>query len=363
MRAILLLLSIWAASAFAENVNEWMQDAGDTMLRMLPEVASGKPDRVKLTEGLVRLDYLFEQAKPHLDRRGSASRVTYTMLREDLKEAIELSTGNNVQLLQRAVGNAFEICASCHTQDKHIIRAFGVSKIRALDDYLAGEFSFLTRDYPAALVSYEDYLDGDSRTPERDARVVERILVITAEVDSDPALAKSTLASIQPRLKSTPTIEKRVAAWVRVLDRLSEDPGLQSPLDKKSVAQLDGFLAREWPALQATLSVDAQEAYWIVIRGELTRQLARAEGTRDVPILLYWLAVTDRSLHYRFYNSLTRGYLERCVRGYPGDPYAKKCFDEYEMLVLVSFSGSAGTNIPFEVQEELNTLRKLAYGK
>jgi hypothetical protein len=66
----------------------------------------------------------------------------------------------------------------------------------------------------------------------------------------------------------------------------------------------------------------------------------------EVPRLLYWLAVSDRALHYRFYDSLSRHYLEQCMREHTDHAFTKECFKEYEMLMVVSFSGSGGVYLP-----------------
>lgn len=47
-------------------INELMQDLGNTMFRMLPAACSDEPDQVLLLESLVRLEYLLDEAEPHL---------------------------------------------------------------------------------------------------------------------------------------------------------------------------------------------------------------------------------------------------------------------------------------------------------
>jgi len=346
----------------AEEVNEIMRDAGDTMLRMLPSLYSEEPDRTLVMENLTRLDYLFKQTAPHFAKEQEGAQVTYALLRERLGDAIELGQRRNINLMRGAVVDAFGLCASCHTQDRKMKRAFGVSKIRELDEYLSAEFSYLTRDYESSLTSFDNYLESDERTLQRDGNAFYRVLVINAEVFADPALASQTLKSMRKAVSGDSVFYRHIGEWISVLDRLAADPGaLTSPLGKKSVSELDDYLDSEWPVIRGTLSWAAQEAYWVLIRSELNRFLSGASSGPNVPKLLYWLAVSDRALQYRFYSSLSRGYLEQCIEGHPKDPYAKRCLEEYEMLVLVSFSGSSGTHVPYEVQARLNELRRIVY--
>ncbi|MEX1237910.1 MAG: hypothetical protein WD994_06550 [Pseudomonadales bacterium] len=348
--------------AIADEVNDIMTDAGDTMLRILPSLYSDDPDRTLVMENLIRLDYLFNQAEPHFVEEQEGAQVTFELLRERLRDAIQLGERHNINLMRSAVDDAFGLCASCHTQDRRIKRAFGVSKIRALDEYLAGEFSYLTRDYESALTSFTNYLESDKRTLVRDANAFDRALVITAEVLADPALARDILKSMLKHVDEGNVIHRHTTDWISALDRLATEPdALTSPLGKKSVDALDGFLDHEWPTIQATLTWAAQEAYWVVIRSELNGFLSRGASGSDVPRLLYWLGVSDRALQYRFYGSLSKGYLEKCIEAHPTDPYAKRCLEEYEMLILVSFSGSGGTNVPLEVRSRLAELRAMVY--
>lgn len=358
----LLILLVLALPVSAQEVNEVMKDAGDTMLRILPSLYSEAPDRTLLLENLVRLEYLFKLMEPHFSGDQEGAQVSYALLRSRLRDAVELGERRNINLMRSSVIEAFSLCSSCHTQDKRMKRAFGVSRIRELDEYLAGEFSFLTRDYESALVHFENYLEGESRTARRDEQAIERVLVIAAEVFASPAKAGARLHALgQDHLEGP--LARRAENWSRTLARIGEEESsLQTPIGKPNANALTRFLDREWPALQASLGWDEQEAYWIVIRGELNRFLSTGAAEEDVPALLYWLAVSDRALHYRFYNSLSRGYLEQCIEKHPRHPYAERCLAEYETLVVVSFSGSGGVHVPREVRDRVSALRRLVHG-
>ncbi|MDZ7686301.1 MAG: hypothetical protein U5O39_15965 [Gammaproteobacteria bacterium] len=342
------------------SINELMRDVGDTMLRMLPAVYDEKPDRTLLMENLVRLEYLFNEARPHFESRPVGSQVTFDLIDRRFDEAIALGERRNIDLLRRSVAEAFELCAACHTQDGVTRRAFGVSKIRELDEYMAVEFSYLTRDYASARTSIDNYLAGDTRTFERDLVVLQRLLSIGAEVHADPALAARQLREVVPRLDGR--LRARVSDWIDVLDRIGDEAGeLQSPFTYNDIASINRFLSNEWPAIKASLDVDEQEAYWVTIRGVLSKLLATRATSDEVPRLLYWFAVSDRALHYRYYNSLSTAYLERCIEEHSNHPFAKRCLEEYEFLVLINFSGSGGTRVPPEVRDRLTELQRRVY--
>lgn len=348
-------------SAGASSINELMRDIGDTMLRMLPALHEEAPDRTVLLENLVRLDYLFDEAEAHLTSRPVASQVTYDLIQRRLDEALEVGQRRNIDLLRRSIAETFELCGSCHSQDGVSRPAFGVSKIRELDEYLAADFSYLTRDYGSALTSIDNYFESDERTLSRDQVMLERVLSIGGEIYADPSFTAGALRNLLPDVSGR--TKERVDAWIHVMERLDdEDSALQSPLTRSSTIALDEFLGNEYFAISSTLSVDEQEAYWVVIRGALSRLLAQDPTSKEVPRLLYWLAVSDRALQYRYYNALSTAYLERCIESYPSHPYAKSCLEEYEFLVLINFSGSGGTRVPLDVQDRINELRAAITG-
>jgi cytochrome c553 len=348
-----------AASSNQDSVNELMADLGNTMLRMLPAAYSEAPDRTLLLENLVRLEYLLKKAAPHFDAAKNGSDVTLSLLRKRLAEARQFGTRTNPAMLQRTVSDAFTLCASCHVQDGKVRQALGVSRLHELDEYLAVEYSFLTRDYAASLVSSKNYFNQEERSNRRDDIVLQRMLMIGVEVNRDFAATSKHLTEILPYLREADHNRSRVKDWLRVLTRLDGDKDpLQSPI-ANNLRQLDRFLSKEWPEIRTLLSYNEQEAYWVVIRGELNRHLMDQPPKRDLPQIYYWLAVTDRELQFRFYGSLSRAYLESCVVDFPKSPWAPRCLEEYEFLVLISFSGSAGTNIPPEVSERIEEMRKL----
>ncbi|MFN3235826.1 MAG: hypothetical protein ACE37D_02085 [Pseudomonadales bacterium] len=358
-----LALTVSAANT-NESVNELMQDLGNTMLRMLPAAYSKSPDQVLLLENLVRLEYMLDEAAPHFDKANDGGQVTLTLLQERLADARAYGTSGNPALLQTTLSEAFTLCASCHVQDRVERRAFAATAGQNLDDYLAGEYYFLTRNYDAASQSMQKYFAATSRTKNQDMShqdsiVLQRMLTIGVEVQRDLAATATELSGALKHLDAADYNHGRVEDWISVLTRIGRgDTGLKSPIGL-SMTELDEFLSRDWPDLRTSLNFSQQEAYWVIVRGELNRHLKLASGQKQLPKVYYWLAVADRELQYRFYGSLSRAYLEACVYEYPGDAYATRCLDEYELLVLISFSGSSGTFVPPEVNEKISEMRKL----
>jgi len=346
-----------------KSIRALMVQISDSMLRLLPLINEKQPDATEVQREIGQLNKLFTEAGPHFEEAEIGSQLNYVMITEQLQSASRFATDNNLYSVKTTLAEAFQLCAGCHTQDRKTSKAFGISRLKSLDEFLAAEYSYLTRDYEAALISYKNHLTQVTDDYHRRALALDRILVITAGVYGDPNLTRDTLRQLLPRLSPLSAEQVKVKDWIDVMVRIIRAPDdIQSPTHARTVTEMDQYLTNEWPAIQSALTWNEQQAYWVVIRSRLNQFMQQPENEADTPRLLYWLAVSDRSLHYRFYESISRRYLDRCIRQYPDHPAAKDCFNEYELLMIVSYSGSGGVYVPVEVQQELNELRAIVYG-
>lgn len=365
LTGIFLIAALFAQGANNDlSVRELMQDLGSTMLRMLPAASVTEQNNLLLMENLVRLEYLLKQTEPHFAKSDPSSHVTLELLQERLADARAYGTRGNPTLLRTSLTEAFALCANCHVQDRVSRSAFDNTATQSLDPFVATEFHYLTRNYASAKQSMTQYFETEARgrdpkKSDKDSIVLQRLLSTGVEIEQDLTTTAKDLSKALKHLDPDDYNHNRIKDWIQILTRLELDgEGLMSPIGS-TLSELDIFLSSEWSEIRSLLNYSEQEAYWIVIRGELNRHLQSNEGQSNLPQIYYWLAVADRELQYRFYGSLSRAYLEACVTQFPGDPFATSCMDEYEFLVLISFSGSAGTFVPPEVNQRIQDMRKL----
>jgi hypothetical protein len=188
----------------------------------------------------------------------------------------------------------------------------------------------------------------------------ERILVLVTQANSDIENARQTLHQVA-NATGNQYETSLVNDWLTSLEEIAR--GSMSPINPVDlkIEDLSEFIEVEWPVIRTKTDWQRQQVYWVMFRHYLHQYIAEHPHSIDMPKLLYWLAMSDRSLQFKFYDALSRLYLLECITGYSDHPYAKQCFDEYELLMIVSFSGSAGLTIPEDVQQEIDSLRKLIY--
>ncbi len=305
---------------------------------------------------------LFREAEPHISD-DPGSRANYRMLQEQLDRSVQYAAPSRSHMLKSDLKDAFAICTSCHQQDKQFVRSYGISRFRKMDEFLAGEYSYMTRDYQSAMTSYKNFLASGSKDNVRNQTALDHLLVITLEIHADPELARNTFEAVRSDLMDRHESTVEVEEWISAIAKLSYEPGdMQSPITRRDIVTMDWYLRQQWPLIQSTLTWNQQLVYWIAIRGQLNAMLNDGPSSRETPMVLYWLAASDRALHYRFYDSLSRRYLVQCIRDFSNHEYARECFKEYEMMMIVTFSGSRGVYLPPEARREIEELRRLVYG-
>ena len=359
---ILLLSAMLPLNCSSAPLNDIMHQLGEKLLVVFPRLYASESDSERLKSEIEEIKALFEQATPHLTS-DPGSRANYDLLMAELERASEYADTASHSMLKADLREAIAVCGSCHRQDRRFVRDYGISKFRDMDEFLAAEYGFMTRDYASALSSYRNFLAQEPTDSTRIQTALDHLLVVTLEIQEDPELAANTYKAIQPYLAQHREFSALVEERLASLAALTRNPAdLNSPLVERDIDAMGWYLSEVFPLIRTGLSFDQQFVYWVAIRGQLNQLLRAQPGTASTPQILYWLAVSDRALQYRFYNSLSRRYLTQCIRDYPGHPYAQECFKEYEMMMIVSFSGSGGVYLPDEAIEEIESLRKVVYG-
>jgi len=352
------------AGASVAPLTSTMHEMGEIMIRLVPWTYQQEkeiPDQ--LASDVDRLYALFTQSSSHFTDYPVGIKLSHDLLAQQLQSlsaGARIYGGNSLRIL---LSESFTLCMSCHSQDEIEKRPFTEAQLRDLEPGFAkAEFMFLTRDYDAALPLYLDYLNTTAKSPPDANRLsaLERVLVLITRPDTTPTNAVNILAELAE--DAVTQFESRlIEDWQMALQSVAN--GIMSPIDHKNpdIEELASFIEVKMPGIRSDTSWQMQQVFWVIFRNHLYRFINQHRQTVEMPRLLYWLASSDRTLQYKFYDGLSRLYLLECITHYSDHPYAKQCFDEYELLMIVSFSGSAGLTISDDVQKELDRLRALVY--
>jgi len=370
---LLLVLSISAVFADKQtlsSVNPIMAQIGQTMDQMFPILFDDNkfstPENKKyIANAIQKLQELFKTAKPHFDSKSLTYRISFDVIDKQLSDATTAMKYNNENYARNILKDFVSVCTSCHTQDSKLRTLFsGTTRAHFSNNLQFAEFNYMTRNYPTAIKSYDIYVKNNKDLSEADLlTIMKRILTIYVQVYNRPEDAITELKKFKSYPHHTPFSAKNLEEWLVGLHDLVEQKVSKIKLTdfKQLKAQVYKILGPLDEPGSAEFPSKKEKVARVWLRGQLYHYLNTSPPKDEIPEILYWLAIVDRSINYSFYYSLADMYLKECMLQYTSHPFAKKCYDEYESYVTFSYSGSRGTDIPEDIQQELKALKVRVY--
>ncbi|MCI0504955.1 MAG: hypothetical protein L0Z73_02480 [Gammaproteobacteria bacterium] len=354
----------------AVSVNEIMVKIGQTVQGLFPVLFDEKAmeqsaGRQQLNDAVSKLDTLFNEAKPHFDIRSPTYRISFEVIHTQLADAMVAMKHDNYRHAINIVKEFVSVCSSCHTQDPQLRTLFSdVGRDRFGNDLQFAEFSYMTRNYVTAMAHYLKYLTSAGELSEADLMtVMKRILTINTQVYNRPEDALNELTKLRDNPRHTKYSRKNLEEWLAGLEDLRQQQ--VSAAASPDMAQLKLYVDKILGPLHDPGAADfpskKEKVSRVWLRGRLYHYLNTLPPREEIPVILYWLAIIDRSTDYSFYYSLADMYLKECMLQYTSHPYAQKCYDEYEAYITFSYSGSRGTDIPDDIEQELKALKLRVY--
>lgn len=270
------------------------------------------------------------------------------------------STSESRYLLQQVTDN----CVSCHLKlpdpghaprmdaffkDASIAKLSGPDKVR---------LQVALRQFDDALVTWEDLFKTWPNPAELFAMdTLPEYLKVLIRVKGDTNRAGKTLEAISQRVDLPKYMNREVTAWKASLVQLSAVMGKTgTELARAEKIVKNARDRMEYPMDRAGL-VD-----FIVASGLLNRYLLDKKlKADDISASYYLLGITETLIGRSTWLSQTDYYFEAAIRAAPKSKSGKKAYDALEQQVIMQNSGSAGMNIPDDVQENLEELRKMVY--
>jgi hypothetical protein len=377
MRNILLVLIFSLGSApqsfgatagdTAPVLNQKMSAIGTVLADLFPLIVVQRElngaEQTQLKIGIARLIALFREAGPHIRKRSEAYNVSYQLVLDHLDETKRALDGNFIERTRMDLYALGPICTSCHTQDTQLRSAFaGAQRARFPTDLAYAEFNYLTRNYAQAEQYYDAYLKSAQDKTEFDiVQPLQRLITIYTQVLNQPGAGAEKLKRYIAIKGHSATTKKHLDGWIAGLRSL--DASGAAKVSDPDIKTVEGYVRQYLGPLETPLTAvhvaPEQEIARVWLRGRLYQTLNRTSDPTQIPKLLYWLAVTDRAIGYEYSFSLADLYLKDCVLTYSSDPYAQRCFDEYNEYITYAYSGSGGNFTPPEMKTSLEKLRSV----
>jgi hypothetical protein len=323
--------------------------------------APGARDEVRA--GLAKIAANADALAKHADSSQADLASRGKVLAEDARHAeMRFASGRYVDARFVAL-HLTESCVGCHSRlpsDKDAPFAAKLIDDSKLGDLSASERARLavaTRQFDKALDLYEGVLTsppppaGEAvRTPD-----LTEYLIVAIRVKRDPERAAKLLEKLEKRAETPPDIRREIRPWLATLRRdgkaLHEPPSLAHA---RALVE-SGKHVREYTYSRAGLMDD------LLASSVLHRLLEDPKiSTQDRAEAYYLLGLCDAQVRSSPWLSDASWYLATAIRTAPHTPIAMRAFGAYEDMTILAWTGSAGTDVPADVAEDLDRLRALA---
>lgn len=291
-------------------------------------------------------------------------RFSQEVFREHVVDAERVFRLGSKSYARWRLNSTITVCMSCHSQlptQNQVFAEFVDAKMFA-SEFDQAEFLFATRGFDRAMVIYDKILNG---YPENKASLddlegaLQRELAYYSRVKRDPGLGILKLAVHQKNKKLPAALVKLVGTWIDQLKTWEKEGDLA--VSKANDKEILDAVKKRLGANKGFQIVDRNHPELINFMrasGLLYEYLYTHPNSKALPELLYWLAVSERSMSQSFFYSLASLYLRECIVKFPADPIANQCFQSFEEETLLGYTGSAGTSLPADVKADLDWMRK-----
>jgi mono/diheme cytochrome c family protein len=334
-------------------------------LSLDPEKFEDELQRPRVEQALALLD----RSAASLALHGRSQEVPFAHLSRalaiDARDIHERYQQGHEREARYLVQTLTETCVACHSRlpaasDAPRSEAF-VAEIAAVElpTSQRARLAYATRQFDDAQVLYEA-LFADPAVSATDIDLdghLDDYLELEIRVRQDPARAASALERFAARKDLPPALRSEVTHWRAALDKLAARGPVQAPLTVARAEVEAAEVGRPEKADRESL-VEYLDASALLHRSVAAAGASTAQQA-DAFLLL---GVIETRIGRSFWLSQAEAYLETAIRLAPGKPVARDAYALLEDYLTAGYSGSAGTNLPPDVEEKLLLLRRISEG-
>lgn len=364
---VFFLTILISSSAFAGPILQ-MNKAFNTLTELMPFILSEEKFKEKKNEAVI---------KKHLDDFQTEFRLaghdqilkndlfapSYKMMTDTVRESRTSFAAGKKDYSLWMLRDSISTCLECHTrlppehtssfQDGDLQIETGKFK----DPYELGITYLIVRRYVDAKEQFLRVIQDKLIKKEESGFIkpFQQILMIELKVKKDPS---AMLTFLSPFLDKKITTEelRELNNWKQRLEILAKE---KSRTGVHNDRELKAFIERRLVPIENDLFDDQYKPDLLLASGVLSVYFFQNTQTKAAPLLNYWLGRIEAELRKDEFLSSADLFLKQCIKKYPLDPIAKKCFTALKENNEFMYSGSRGTEIPPEVTAELNSLKAL----
>lgn len=255
-------------------------------------------------------------------------------------------------------------CYACHTQKSLSGTEYKFTKTPSSDIFSEAEFLFIVRNYTESVNLFEDIVMNYPKNKvsvENLESSLQKLLYFYVRVQRDD---RKSLLIFERFLKNKDlpkSVRNDILAWKKYLTvkkyRLHDDSEVNSEKTLQDFVKERENIANHYKFSNQRYIVDLETSYYLYQLIEKNKDAALK------PWLLYWLAYQEKDYRLNMFDITAEQYLKECIEKYSSHKAAKKCFGLYKEMIIDSYTGSRGTDVPKSVSDQLNQYEKMVNKK
>lgn len=364
-------LLFWAMQLSAKaqsekSLNEVMTKIGNVMVELYPLIFT---DRIltpgqnkKINQLAEQLHTYFKNAKPHIQKKSPTYQMSYQLMSDYLSAVVDKDNPFSTEQVKSRLSTLSDFCISCHTQDNKFRTLFNDNQDKHFTSSLArAEFNYATRNYTKAHEYYEKHIIFNPKLTDNDElRALFKILSIYTQILNQPEKALKAFTQIEKEKPFSKEVVKYISeVKLALIDLKTEHANEEDLLSYRDIEKYVAIYIGGVNARQGIIySTPREEVQRLWLRGHLFRYLSHNPKPNEIPNILYWLALCDRSLGHGYDYTLADFYIKQCITHYSSHPVAQRCFDEYKDYLKFYYTTPNEPILPFEVNDELKKLER-----
>lgn len=367
MKVIFLTLFI-ATSAFAGPVLQ-MNKAFLTLTELMPFILSDNKFKEKKNDALIKkhltdFETEFKLAGHDQLLKNDLFAPSYKMMMDSVQESRSAFNNGKKDFALWMLRDSISTCLECHTrlppehtssfQDGDIQIESGKYK----DAFELGVTYMIVRRFVDAKEQFLRVIQDKLIKKEEMGFIkpFQQILMIEMKVKKDPAAMLAFLTPFLDKKISTEEL-RELNNWKERLEVLVTEKSLKNGIHSEK--ELKEFIARRLTPIEGDIYEDKYKPDLLLASGLLSVYFFQNPQVGSAPILNYWLGKIEGELRKDDFLSSADLFLKQCIKKYPLHPVAKKCLATLKENNEFMYSGSRGTEIPPEVEAEIEELKAL----
>lgn len=372
MKKSLLLLSIFSFSLLAAPILQ-MNKAFFTLTELMPYILNDNKFKEKKNEEIIRkhlndFHTEFKLAGHDALLKSDLFAPSYQLMMENLEQSKNAFNKDKkdfaLWVLRESVGS----CIECHTrlpvahtssfQNGDIQIETGKYK----DPYELGVTFLIVRRFVDAKAQFQRVIQDKLINKETIGyiRPLQQILLIETKVMKNPEGMILILDSyLDKKIDQKELAELK--GWKKRLEIWKNEKALKSGIQNEK--ELNKLISSRLKPIEDSLYDDIYKPDLLLASGLLSTYFFENPESPSAPLLNLWIGKIEAELRKDEFLNSSDLFLKQCIKKYPLNPIAKKCYEELKGNTEFMFSGSAGTKIPEDVKIELEKLRQLVEGK